>query len=153
AICVTTILGAALFAAGSGSEQDTFATPRQAAQALLAAAQADDLQAVARIFGPEANEVLNSGDPVQDKNNRASFTKRATQSMNIRVGPKANRATLLLGNDRFPFPIPLVRMSGRWHFDTASGKTEILARRIGSNELDAIAACRAYVKAQYDYAS
>src|SRR5262249_3321537 len=74
--------------------------------------------------------------------------------MKERIDPaNANRARLLIGADGFPFPIPLVRTAGQWYFDTPAGKTEILARRIGSNELDAIAASKAYVDAQYDYAT
>jgi hypothetical protein len=120
----------------------------------LVAAEADDVSALSKIFGPEAAEILNSGDAVGDKNNRARFVKRAKQSLQERIDPaNANRATLLVGADGFSFPIPLVRTSGRWYFDTSKGKTEILARRIGSNELDAIAACKAYVDAQYDYAT
>jgi hypothetical protein len=135
-------------------EQRTFATPREAAQALLAAAQAADVSALSGMFGQGADEILNSGDAVEDKNNLARFVKRAKQSLKERVDPAdANRATLLIGLDNFLFPIPLMRTGGRWHFDTPSGKTEILARRIGSNELDAIAAAKAYVDAQYDYAT
>jgi hypothetical protein len=139
---------------GPESSQRTFATPREAAQALLAAAAAGDVSALSAIFGPSAGEILNSGDAVEDKNNVARFVKRANQSIKERVDPaNPNHASLLIGADNFPFPIPLVRTAGRWYFDTPSGKGEILARRIGSNELDAIAACKAYVDAQYDYAT
>jgi hypothetical protein len=135
-------------------EQRTFATPREAAQALLAAADAQDVSALSAIFGKGSDEILKSGDAVEDKNNLARFVKRAKQSLKEKIDPaNANRANLLIGLDNFPFPIPLVRSDGRWHFDTPSGKAEILARRIGSNELDAIAACKAYVEAQYDYAT
>jgi hypothetical protein len=149
-----TALAASVWAAASLGEQRTFATPREAAQALVAAAEAADVSALATIFGQGSEEILNSGDAVQDKNNLARFVKRAKQSLRERVDPaNASRATLLIGPDGFPFPIPLVRTAGRWHFDTPRGKAEILARRIGSNELDAIAACKAYVDAQYDYAT
>ena len=143
-----------LFAANPEAGPVTFGTPRQAARALLVAAEADDVPALARIFGPGSDEILNSGDSVQDNNNRDRFVKKARRLLRERIDPaNANRAVLLIGTDGFPFPIPLVRSRGRWHFDTADGKSEILARRIGSNELDAIAACKAYVNAQYDYAS
>ena len=149
-----TALAASVWAVGPERSQRTFATPREAAQALLAAAQAGDVSALSAIFGSSADEILNSGDAVQDKNDVARFVKRAKQSMKERVDPaNANYASLLIGPDNFPFPIPLVRTAGRWYFDTPSGKTEILARRVGSNELDAIAACKAYVEAQYDYAT
>jgi len=153
-ITLAASLTACVIAAGAALEQRTFATPRQAARALLTAAEGTDLPALKNIFGPGADDVLNSGDPVEDKNNRAQFVKKARQSMKIRLGPgAATRATLSIGADAFPFPIPLVRTDGRWRFATQAGRREILARRIGSNELDAIAACRAYVDAQYDYAS
>lgn len=143
-----------LLASNTHDGQLTFATPRQAARALLVAAEADDVPALTRIFGPESDEILNSGDPVQDRNTRAQFVKRATRLLRARiVAANPNQAVLLIGTDGFPFPIPLVRRAGRWHFDTAAGKSEILARRIGSNELEAITACKAYVEAQYDYAS
>lgn len=136
------------------AEQRTFVTPREAAKALLGAAERDDVAALMKIFGPEGDEILNSGDTVQDKADRARFVDRAKQSMREKISPASpNRATLLIGDDGFPFPMPLVRTAGRWYFDTSAGKTEILARRIGSNELDAIAACQAYVAAQYDYAT
>jgi Protein of unknown function (DUF2950) len=148
------VVAASAWAAPSLGEQRTFGTPREAAQALLAAAEAADVSALVAIFGQGADEILNSGDAVEDKHNLARFVKRAKQSLKERVDPaNPNRANLLLGPDNFPFPIPLVRTAGRWHFDTPSGKAEILARRIGSNELDAIAACKAYVEAQYDYAT
>jgi len=134
--------------------QRTFATPQEAARELLAAAETDNVAALTQIFGPEAAEILNSGDAVADKVDRAWFVKRAKLSMKEKINPaNPNRAILLIGGDGFPFPIPLVRTAGRWHYNTAEGKTEILARRIGSNELDAIAACKAYVDAQYDYAT
>ena len=140
------------FAPAAG--QRTFATPQQAGRAVLAAAEADDLPALMKIFGPEADEILNSGDAVEDRANRARFVDRAKQSLKQRIDPaNADRATLLIGADGFSFPVPLVRTAGRWYFNTAEGKNEILARRIGSNELDAIAACKAYVDAQYDYAT
>ena len=143
-----------LLASNPQDEPLTFATPRQAARALLVAAEADDVAALTKIFGRGSDEILNSGDAVQDKNNRAQFVKRARRLLRARfVAANPNRAVLLIGTDAFRFPVPLVRSASRWHFDTAAGKSEILDRRIGSNELDAIAACKAYVDAQYDYAS
>ncbi len=149
-----TVLASSLLAKAPGDGQRTFATPQEAAQALMVAAEADDLGALNKMFGPGAAEILNSGDVVEDKNNRAWFVKRAKQSLKEKISPAdGNRATLLVGADGFPFPVPLVRTAGRWYFDAPAGKTEILARRIGSNELDAITTCKAYVDAQYDYAS
>ncbi|HXA52233.1 MAG TPA: DUF2950 domain-containing protein [Candidatus Acidoferrum sp.] len=147
-------LASSILASPSASGQRTFATPQQAGRALLAAAESNDMSGLSAIFGPESDEILNSGDPVDDENHRAAFVKKAKQSLKWQIVPaNTNRAHLLIGTDNFAFPIPLVKTAGRWHFDTPSGKTEILARRIGANELDAIAACKAYVDAQYDYAS
>jgi hypothetical protein len=149
-----TVLASAVLASAPGRGQRTFATPREAARALLVAAESDDMPALTKIFGPQADEILDSGDGVADRNNRAGFVKKAKQSMKEKIDPaNANQASLLIGADNFPFPIPLVRTAGRWHFDTPEGKNEILTRRIGSNELDAIAAAKAYVDAQYDYAT
>jgi len=148
------IAGTVLLASTPQAGPLTFATPRQAAHALLGAAEANDVSILTNIFGPGSDDILNSGDSVQDKNYRAQFVKRARRLLRVKIDPaNANRAVLLVGADGFPFPIPLVRSTRRWHFDTAQGKTEILTRRIGSNELDAIAACKAYVDAQFDYAS
>jgi hypothetical protein len=149
-----TLLAASVVASPRGVDQRTFGTPREAAQALLIAAEADDVAALKNIFGPDSEEILSSADAVQNKNDRARFVERAKQSLKERIDrTDANHATLLIGADNFPFPIPLERTAGRWYFDTSEGKAEVLARRIGSNELDAIAACKAYVDAQYDYAT
>jgi hypothetical protein len=134
--------------------QQIFTTPWQAGRALLTAAKADDITTLMKIFGPDADEILNSGDAVTDKATRTKFVEKAKRSMIVKIdADDPNEATLLIGVDRFPFPIPLAKHAGHWYFDTKEGKTEILARRIGSNELDAIANCKAYVDAQYDYAS
>ena len=153
-LLVVAALALSAWAAAPATGQRTFATPQQAARALLAAAEADDLPALTQIFGPEADQILNSGDAVADRASRAKFVDKAKQSLKEKIDPaNANRATLLIGADGFPFPIPMLRTAGRWYFNTGEGKHEILARRIGSNELDAIAACKAYVDAQYDYAT
>jgi Protein of unknown function (DUF2950) len=153
-LLVVAVLALAAWASAPATGQRTFATPQQAARALLAAAEADDLPALMQIFGPEGDEILNSGDAVADRASRTRFVDRAKQSLKEKIDPaNVNRATLLVGADGFPFPIPMLRTAGRWYFNTEEGKHEILARRIGSNELDAIAACKAYVDAQYDYAT
>lgn len=153
-LLVVAVLALSAWASAPATGQRTFATPQQAARALLAAAEAGDLPALTQIFGPEADQILSSGDAVADRASRARFVDKAKQSLKEKIDPaNANRATLLIGADGFPFPIPLLRTAGRWYFNTEEGKHEILARRIGSNELDAIAACKAYVDAQYDYAT
>jgi hypothetical protein len=134
--------------------QKTFATPKQATDALIQAAEGYDLSSLTEILGPESENILASEDPVRDKNNAAEFAAKARQKNTVTVDPKnANFATLLVGDDGWPLPIPLVQKAGKWRFDTKAGKEEILRRRIGSNELDAIEICRGYVDAQDEYAT
>jgi hypothetical protein len=136
------------------SGQRTFATPQQAASALLTAAQADDVAAILVLFGPDGEDIVHSGDPFQDRNNLSRFVERAKRSMKVKVDPaNRNRATIVIDEDDYPFPVPLIKAAGQWRFDTPTGRTEILARRIGRNELDAIEAAQAYVAAQLDYAA
>lgn len=126
----------------------TFASPSEAGAALLAAAQSGDRSTLLEIFGPESAEVLFTGDPVQDATNLRDFVLAYTR-MNRWGEIKAGGQTLYIGPDNYAFPIPLGQdSSGRWSFDTAAGKDEILARRIGRSELAAIAACEAVAKAQ-----
>jgi hypothetical protein len=133
--------------------QKTFATPRQAADALIQAAEGYDLSSLTEILGPESEVILASEDPVRDKNNAAEFATKARQKNEVTVNPKNPKlATLLVGDDDWPLPIPLVQKGGKWLFDTKAGRQEILFRRIGSNELDAIQVCRGYVDAQHEYA-
>lgn len=135
------------------SIQKKFATPQQAVDALIQAAQGYDLAFLTEILGPESKDILSSEDPVQDKNNAAQFAAKASQKNMVAVDPKnPNFATVQVGDDDWPLPIPLVQKGGQWRFDTKAGKEEILRRRIGSNELDAIEICRGYVDAQNEYA-
>jgi hypothetical protein len=98
---------------------------------------------------------VRSGDPAQDKDRRAEFARRAHEKMTVQVEPaNPNRAVVIAGNDNWPLPIPLERTkAGQWHFDIVRGRVEILARRVGRNELTAIDVCRGYVEAQLEYAS
>jgi len=133
--------------------QKAFATPKQAADALIQATESYDLSSLEEILGPESKGLLSSEDPVRDKNNAAEFAAKARQKNEVTVDPKNPKlATLLVGNDGWPLPIPLVQKGGKWLFDTKAGREEILLRRIGSNELDAIQICRGYVDAQHEYA-
>ena len=121
----------------------TFASPSEAGAALLAAAQTGDRSAWLEIFGPDGEEVLFTGDAEQDKTNLRDFVT-AYRRMNRWGRIKAGGHTLYIGPDNYAFPIPLGQdSSGRWSFDTAAGRDEILARRIGRDELTAIAACQA----------
>jgi hypothetical protein len=126
----------------------TFATPSEAGAALLAAAQSGDRSAWLGIFGPEGSEILFTGDSSQDAANLRDFVAAYTR-MNRWGQIKAGGQTLYIGPDNYAFPIPLGQNpAGRWYFDTAAGKDEILARQIGKNELSAIEACEATANAQ-----
>jgi hypothetical protein len=129
-----------------------FATPKQAAEALVQAAANYNVQTLTEILGPGSEDLVSSADPVRDKNNAAAFVAEAREKMQITTDPKnPGRAIISIGNENWPLPIPLVRRSGKWYFDTKAGRQEILYRRIGANELDAIAICRGYVDAQEEY--
>ena len=131
----------------------TFDTPQQAAAALIAAADTFDVPALERLFGPSTKTVLLSDEPAQDRQRAAAFVEKAREKEGISIDPKNRaRAILLVGNDNWPFPIPLVKRGAKWSFDTAAGRHEILLRRIGADELDAIAISRGYVEAQHEYA-
>jgi len=133
--------------------QQTFATAREAADALLKAAGAADMAAMEQILGPESKDLVSSDDPVQDKNLATGFAAKAQEKNSIVVDPKNSaHATLVVGNQDWPTPIPIVKRNGRWLFDTKAGRQELVFRRIGSNELDAIQICRGYVDAQEEYA-
>jgi hypothetical protein len=131
--------------------QKTFASPAEAGAALIEAAKSGDQAALLAIFGPEAKEVLFSGDAVKDKDNLKDFVGSYNQ-MNRWVTLKVGGKMLYTGADNYPFPIPLGQNpSGQWYFDTGAGKDEILARRIGKDELTAIAACVDIARAEQQY--
>lgn len=130
-----------------------FDSPRQAADALVAAAKAFDVAALEEIFGSDGDDIVLSGEFPQDRQRAADFAREAVEKQKISVDPKrANRAFLLVGTEDWPFPVPLVKTGSKWFFDAQAGRQELLFRRIGSNELDAIDICRGYVEAQDDYA-
>jgi len=131
-----------------------FPTPKAAADALVAAAEKFDVPAILEILGPEGKDLVDSGDAVMDRNQATSFAQQAKDKLVVVPDPKnAKRATLSIGKDDWPVPVPLVKDAAGWRFDTKAGKREILLRRIGSNELDAIEVCHGYVEAQEEYAS
>ena len=138
--------------AGPQTAQKQFNTPKEAADALIAAASSFDTAQLKEILGPDATDLVSSEDPVADKNKATAFANRAKEKTNVGMDPKnSNQAIVTVGNDDFPLPIPVVKHGGKWMFDTKIGKQEILNRRIGSNELDAIAICRGFVEAQQQY--
>lgn len=154
------ILGSLLAAAPSTSSQTqkpqtqkTFASPKEAAEALIQAAENFDGPALKAIFGPDGEDLVSSADPVRDKNNAAAFAAKARQKNTTTVDPKnPKRAILSVGDDDWPVPVPIVNKNGKWLFDTKAGHDEVIRRRVGANELDAIQICRGYDEAQHEYA-
>jgi hypothetical protein len=131
----------------------TFETPQQGADALINAAEQWDETALAEIFGPGSDDVVFTGDTVQDRLRAADFAAEAREKKSVSVDPRSgNRAFLLVGNEDWPFPVPIVKKGGTWYFDGAAGLQELLYRRIGANELDALRVCFGYVEAQEEYA-
>ena len=137
-------------AAPASVRQESFATPDDALKAVVDGLKADNLADLLKIFGPAIEPILNSGDPVADQNARERFV--AAADADHRFDGLGDKLTLIIGNDDWPFPIPLKRVDQRWRFDTAAGKEEILNRRIGENELSTIQTMLAYVDAQGDFA-
>jgi len=132
---------------------ESFGTPQEAADAVVAAAEKFDVEALTKIFGPAGKDIVLSGETPEDKRHASDFAAQAREKENISVDPKTgNRAFLLVGNEVWPFPVPLIKVAGKWYFDAAAGERELLYRRIGANELDAIQLCHGYVEAQNYYA-
>jgi DUF2950 family protein len=141
-------------ASAPASAQKQFDTPKQAADALVQVAANFDVAAAKEILGPDSEDIVASEDPVQDKNRAAEFAAKAKEKMSVQTDKKnPNQAVVLVGNDDFPLPIPLVKQKGKWFFDTKVGRQEILNRRVGANELNAIEICRGFVDAQHEYAA
>ena len=137
----------------SDSKPKQFDTPKEAADNLVQAAESFDVAALTEILGPDSTDVISSQDPVADKKQAMAFAAKAKEKSNIGTDPKnPNRAILTVGSDDFPVPIPIVKQKGKWVFDMKAGRQEILNRRIGTNELDAITICRGFVEAQEEYA-
>ena len=144
-----------LIVAAQGPAQRTFATPEEAVKALISAAASRKGQAktdeLLALFGPDAKDLISSTDEVTSRQNRQTFRVAARESWSL-ADEGADRKVLIVGGEKWPFPVPLVKSANGWRFDTAAGKDEVLARRIGRNELSAIAAVRTYVAAQQQYA-
>src|SRR5262249_2950168 len=123
--------------------EKTFDSPRQAADALIQAAASDDMDALMAIFGPSGKKIVTSADAVKDKNDREKFAELAKAKTEVTVDKKdPHRAILSVGTDDWPFPVPIVETNGKWHFATKDGLREVLYRRIGQDELDAMEVCR-----------
>lgn len=143
------LLPLASFAASSATTQRSFASPEEARQALVAAVQAKNHAELAAIFGP-AQQELEPGDPVEQAAEFEDFAHEVGEAVNLEPQGDA-KVIVKIGDEKWPFPIPLVKKGERWIFDTEQGREEILTRRIGHNELLAINACRSYVDAQREY--
>jgi Protein of unknown function (DUF2950) len=138
----------------SGGQQKQFESADQAADALIQAAGNWDIAQLKEILGPDSDNIVSSEDPVMDKNRAAAFANKAKEKKLVEIDKKdANRAILSVGNDSFPLAIPIVKSKGKWTFDAKIGREEILNRRVGANELNAIELCRGYVEAQHEYAA
>jgi hypothetical protein len=148
---IAALAGAWSILPGNISAQQSFTSPEEAVKALQAATASQNKTDLHEIFGPEFNKLL-TGDPVQDEKNAAHFAAAVAQA--CKPVPEGNdQCVLEIGANDWPMPIPLVKSGGQWHFDTEAGKEEVICRHIGKDELHAIGVCRAYVKAQQQYAS
>ena len=140
-----------LFAAQQPA-QKAFGSAAQACHALVKAAQSDDQSALLSILGPDAKDLISSGDPAEDKNSREEFVKKYKE-MHRLVNEPDGTTTLYIGAENWPTPIPLMHKGNAWYFDTPAGKKEILYRRIGKNELAVIQVCQEVVDAEKEYYS
>ena len=138
--------------AAADVRQPTFATPDAAVAALITAVRAGSLDDMLAVFGPEGKDLVDSSDPATGRHNREVFIVAVAEGWRL-VDQGPTRKVLIIGHEGWPFPVPLMRDGDSWRFDSVAGKEEILARRIGRNELAAIRICRTYVAAQQQYAA
>lgn len=157
-VCRAAVLAVMVLACGCAKREQpvesawAFKTPDEAVTAFVKALERNDVAELEKLLGPGTKELLSSGDEVADRRARDSFLERYRSNHQLVAGGP-NDLALQVGNDGWPFPIPLVRREGRWSFDGAAGADEIVMRRIGANELRAIAVMRGYVEAQEEYAA
>ena len=134
-------------------EGQTFDTPQQAADTLIAAAGKLDWTELAKIFGPNGKKVIFTGEDAQDRERALAFAAEAKEKTKITVDPQTGtRAFIIVGNEDWPFAVPIVKVNDKWSFDAKAGEQELLYRRIGANELDAIQVCHGFVESQDEYA-
>ena len=137
----------------AGVNAKMFNTTQQAADELVDAAEKFDVHVLEVIFGPDGDDIVLSGEYPQDRQRASDFAAEARKKKSVSLDPKkGSRAFLLVGDEDWPFPVPLVKLGARWYFDAKAGRQELLQRRIGADELDAIDICRGYVEAQHEYA-
>ncbi|HKV36622.1 MAG TPA: DUF2950 domain-containing protein [Pyrinomonadaceae bacterium] len=130
----------------------SFPTAAEAANALVDAAEKYDETELLQILGPDSYDIIHTGEPARDREVAKQFAEQARVKMNVAQPKNSRRAFLNIGDDEWPFPVPIVKGPSGWSFDTKAGRMEILYRRVGSNELNAIQICRGYVEAQHEYA-
>ena len=152
-ICIAVVALCAVVSCNRGAEQKskTFATPEEAVRALIEAAKASSVQDVVALFGAEGQDLVDSADAATARLNRQVFTVAVAERWQLQ-DQKDGSKVLVIGHESWPFPVPLVKDAAGWRFDAAAGKEEVLARRIGRNELAVIQVCRTYVVAQQRYA-
>jgi hypothetical protein len=144
------VIGVGQISFAATVEQKSFATVEEAVKAAVEAARKGDEKELTAVFGPGSKELMHSGDAVADKQRRADFLKAYDEKN--RLVTEGENTVLVVGKDDWPLPIPLVKKGNRWAFDAVKGKQEVINRRIGRNELDAIQVVLAYVDAQREYA-
>jgi hypothetical protein len=146
-------VGLVTLVAPAAYAQQRFKSPDEAVTTLVAAVRAADVRDMLKVLGPQGRDILVSGDEVADQTARAAFLIAYDLKHQVVKSDGGNSATLVVGNNDWLFPIPLVQKGGAWQFDAVAGRREVLFRRIGRNELSAIQAALAFVDAQNDYAS
>jgi hypothetical protein len=140
-------------ASTAAARPETFDSATKAAEAMISAAEKFDVPALIRIVGEDGEDVILTDEYALDRESAQEFAAEARKKQRIAMDPKNDsRAFLLVGEEDWPFPLPIVKHAGRWSFDAAAGREELIWRRIGRNELDAIDICHGYVEAQFDYA-
>jgi hypothetical protein len=145
----------ACFAVDSAAQQKgqkTFSSPEEASKAVVAALQNNDEKAVLAILGPDATQIVSSGDPTEDAESHANFVRKYEEMHRFLKEPDGS-VTLYIGAENWPTPIPLVMKGNFWFFDSEAGKREILFRRIGRNEISTIRVCQELVAAEKEYHS
>jgi hypothetical protein len=153
-LTVALLAAGILGAAAAKPAQRTFPSAKAAADALVSAAEKFDVEALKEILGPDGIDLVETEDAVADRNQAAAFAAKAREKLAVEIDPKdPTTATLVIGPDAWPVPIPVIKVKGTWRFDSKAGRQEVLYRRVGRNELDAIALCREYVEAQHTYAA
>ena len=141
------------FSESSTAGPETFSTAKAAAEALLKASETNDTAALLKLFAPNGKDLIDSGDPAEDAQSRARFTELAHKKMALLPDPTdPSRLFVAVGDEDWPFPVPLIQENRRWTFDSSEGQKEVRARYIGAHELTAIEICRGYVEAQNQYA-